>query len=298
MLFPKIDRRKMSLLIYGTISSIVLALYAAGFSLTYGISGLANFAHGALYILSGFIAWSLLNQVELPYFLSAILSVIITGLIGFGIYWGLLLRVRGIPLAELVVTFAAGVAILELLMWKGFYGIQYSLPLFVEGGIEIGGVAVDYQRLFIIGTGLALVVLLYLFVHHTKIGLAFRGMAQNERTALSVGIESDWIGSLSLAFGSALAGVAAVVILPMGLMESAIGYEVIIYALAVAIVGGLESTSGIIVASFILGFGQVGTAKFLSAKWMIIVPLVAIVFVLVIRPSGLFGKYKELEERI
>jgi branched-chain amino acid transport system permease protein len=288
----------MSLLIYGTISSVVLALYALGFSLTYGISGLANFAHGALYILSGFIAWSLLNQVELPYFLSAILSIIITGLIGFGIYWGLLLRVRGIPLAELVVTFAAGVAILELLMWKGFYGIQYSLPLFVEGGIEIGGVAVDYQRLFIIGTGLALVVLLYLFVHHTKIGLAFRGMAQNERTALSVGIESDWIGSLSLAFGSALAGVAAIVILPMGLMESAIGYEVIIYALAVAIVGGLESTSGIIVASFILGFGQVGTAKFLSAKWMIIVPLVAIVFVLVIRPSGLFGKYKELEERI
>jgi branched-chain amino acid transport system permease protein len=230
--------------------------------------------------------------------LSALLSIIISGLIGFGIYWGLLLRVRGIPLAELVVTFAAGVAILELLMWKGFYGIQYSLPLFLEGGVEIKGVAVDYQRLFVIGTGVVLVVLLWLFVHHTKIGLAFRGMAQNERTALSVGIESDWIGSLSLAFGSALAGVAAIVILPMGLMESAIGYEVLIYALAVAIVGGLESTSGVIVASFILGFGQVATAKFLSAKWMIIVPLVAIIFVLVIRPSGLFGKFKELEERI
>jgi branched-chain amino acid transport system permease protein len=288
----------MSLLIYGTISSIILALYALGFSLTYGISGLANFAHGALYILSGFIAWSFLNQVELPYFLSALLSIIISGLIGFGIYWGLLLRVRGIPLAELVVTFAAGVAILELLMWKGFYGIQYSLPLFMEGGVEIKGVAVDYQRLFVIGTGVVLVVLLWLFVHHTKIGLAFRGMAQNERTALSVGIESDWIGSLSLAFGSALAGISAIVILPMGIMEPAIGYEVLIYALAVAIVGGLESTSGIIVASFILGFGQVGTAKFLSAKWMIIVPLVAIIFVLVIRPSGLFGKFKELEERI
>ena len=149
----------MSLLIYGTISSIVLALYAAGFSLTYGISGLANFAHGALYILSGFIAWSFLNQVELPYYLSALLSIIISGLIGFGIYWGLLLRVRGIPLAELVVTFAAGVAILELLMWKGFYGIQYSLPLFLEGGVEIKGVAVDYQRLFVIGTGVVLVVL-------------------------------------------------------------------------------------------------------------------------------------------
>jgi branched-chain amino acid transport system permease protein len=288
----------MSTLIYGTITSIVLALYTIGFSLTYGISGLANFAHGAIYILSGFVAWSFLNQAGLPFFLSALLSILISGFIGFAIYWGLLLRIRGIALSELIVTFAAGVAILELLMWKGFYGIQYSLPLFLQGGVEIKGVAIDYQRLFVIATGLILVILLWIFVHHTKIGLAFRGIAQNERTALSLGIESDWIGALSLAFGSGLAAIAAMVILPMGIMESAIGYEVLIYALAVAIVGGLESTSGMIVASFILGFGQVVTAKYLGARWMIIVPLSAIIFVLVIRPSGLFGKYKELEERV
>ena len=288
----------MSTLIYGTITSIVLALYTIGFSLTYGISGLANFAHGAIYILSGFVAWSFLNQAGLPFFLSALLAILISGFIGFAIYWGLLLRIRGIALSELIVTFAAGVAILELLMWKGFYGIQYSLPLFLKGGVEIQGVAIDYQRLFVIATGLILVILLWLFVHHTKIGLAFRGIAQNERTALSLGIESDWIGALSLAFGSGLAAIAAMVILPMGIMESAIGYEVLIYALAVAIVGGLESTSGMIMASFILGFGQVVTAKYLGARWMIIVPLSAIIFVLVIRPSGLFGKYKELEERV
>lgn len=288
----------MSTLIYGTITSIVLALYTIGFSLTYGISGLANFAHGALYILSGFVAWSFINQANLPFFLSALLAILISGLIGFAFYWGLLLRVRGIALSELIVTFAAGIAILELLMWKGFYGIEYSLPLFLRGGIEIKGVAIDYQRLFVIGTGILLLILLWLFVHHTKIGLAFRGIAQNERTALSLGIESDWIGALSLALGSALAAVAAVVILPMGIMESAIGYEVLIYALAVAIVGGLESTSGMIGASFILGFGQVVTARYIGARWMIIVPLSAIILVLAIRPSGLFGKFKELEERV
>jgi branched-chain amino acid transport system permease protein len=288
----------MSTLIYGTITSIVLALYTIGFSLTYGISGLANFAHGAIYILSGFTAWSFLNQAGLPFFLSALLSIVISGLLGFALYWGVLLRIRGMALSELIVTFATGVAILELLMWKGFYGIQYSLPLFVKGGVEMRGVAVDYQRLFVIGTGVLLVILLWLFVHHTRIGLAFRGIAQNERTALSVGIESDWIGALSLAFGSALAAIAAMVILPMGIMESAIGYEVLIYALAVAIVGGLESTSGMIGASFILGFSQVVTAKYLGARWMIIVPLSAIILVLIIRPSGLFGKFKEIEERV
>jgi branched-chain amino acid transport system permease protein len=288
----------MALLIYGTINSVILALYAAGFSLCYGISGIANFAHGALYILSGFTAWNLLNAAGLPFYLAAFLSVIITALVGFTFYWVLLLRVRGIPLAELIVTFAAGVGVLELLMWKGFYGMRYSLPIFMRGGMDIGNVGVDYQRLFVLLTGIALMFLLWLFVHHTRIGLAFRAMAQNERTALSIGIESDWIGSLSLAFGSALAAVAAMVVLPLGMMESVIGLEVLIYALAVAIVGGLESTLGMIAGSFIIGFGQVAAARYIGAKWMIIVPLAAIVLVLVVKPSGLFGKYKELEERV
>jgi branched-chain amino acid transport system permease protein len=288
----------MSLLVYGLITSVILALYAMGFSLCYGISGIANFAHGALYILSGFTAWNLMNAAGLPFYLAAILSVVITAVLGFLFYWVLLLRVRGIPLAELIVTFAAGVGILELLTWKGFYGMRYSLPIFFRGGIEIGQVAVDYQRIVVLMTGLALVFLLWLFVHHTKIGLAFRAMAQNERTALSVGIESDWIGSLSLAFGSALAAVAAMVVLPLGMMESAIGLEVLIYALAVAIVGGLESTLGMIVGSFIIGFGQVAAARYIGAQWMIIVPLAAIVLVLVVKPSGIFGRYKELEERV
>ena len=288
----------MSLLIYGMINSVILALYAAGFSLCYGISGIANFAHGALYILSGFTAWHLMNAAGLPFYLAAPLSVLITALVGFVFYWVLLLRIRGIPLAELIVTFAAGVGVLELLMWKGFYGMRYSLPIFVRGGMDISRVGVDYQRLFVLLTGIILVFLLWLFVHHTRIGLAFRAMAQNERTALSVGIESDWIGSLSLAFGSALAAVAAMVVLPLGMMESAIGLEVLIYALAVAIVGGLESTLGMIAGSFIIGFGQVAAARYIGAKWMIIVPLAAIVLVLVFKPSGLFGKYKELEERV
>jgi branched-chain amino acid transport system permease protein len=288
----------LSLLIYGTIQSVILAFYALGFSLAYGISGVANFAHGGLFILSGFIAWSFMNYFHLPWFLSAAISVVLTGMIGFVLYWGLLLRIRGIPLAEVVVTFAAGIAILEFLAWKGLYGFYYNLPVFVKGGIEIGSVAVDYQRLIVLGTGAVLAAFLWVFVHHTKIGLAFRAIAQNERTALSLGIESDWIGALSLALGSALTAVSAIMILPMGVMEATVGYEVLIYAVAVAIVGGLESIPGMVVASFIIGFGQIAVARYVGSSWMVIVPLAAIAFILAIRPSGLLGKFKELEERV
>jgi branched-chain amino acid transport system permease protein len=288
----------MWLMVYGTVTSVTLALYAVGFSLTYGVSGLPNFAHGATYVLAGFLIWNLMNYLGLSFLAAAPLTVVACGLFGFALYWGLLLRVRGIPLSELIVTFAAGVAILELLTWMGFYGMRYSLPVLWEEGIEFSGVVLDGQRIVVLATGVVLVILLYLFVRHTRLGLAFRGLAQNERTALSVGIESDWIGSLSVALGSALAAVAAVVVLPLGMMEATIGYEVLIYALAVAIVGGLESTVGMVLASFLIGFGQATAARYIGPKWMIIVPLAAIVLVLVVRPSGLLGKFKELEERV
>jgi branched-chain amino acid transport system permease protein len=288
----------MTLLIYGLIQSVTLMLYGYGFSLVYGVSGIANFAHGGFYVLGGFITWSIMNLMGVPYLESAVLSVIIMAVLGFLFYWGILLRIRGIILSELVITYVAGIAILEVLNWKGLYGFYYNLPPFFEGEFMIGEESVDYQRLIVLASGAVLAALMWLFVHHTKIGLSFRGIAQEERTALSLGIESDWVGSLSLALGSALATVAAIMILPLGVLEANVGYEVLIYAVTVAIVGGLESTAGMALASFIIGFGQILVAEYVGSSWMVIVPLATIVVILAIRPSGLFGKFKELEERI
>jgi branched-chain amino acid transport system permease protein len=287
-----------AVLIYGIITSMILSLWTVGLSLTYGISGLANFAHGALYVSAGFISWSFIHYTGLPFALSAIISILLAGLLGFGVYWGLLLRLRGIIFAEVIVTFVAGVAILQFLLWKGLYGYEYALPVFVKGTVEILGIPVDYQRLFIVGFGVALIAFLWFFTHNTRIGLAFRGIAQNELTAISLGIDSDWIGSLSLAFGSALAAVSAAVVLPLGLIEPNIGSEVLIYAVCVAVVGGMESIPGMILASFIIGFGQVVTATYWTPRCMTVVPLAAITLILAIRPSGLLGRFKELEERV
>jgi branched-chain amino acid transport system permease protein len=286
------------ILIYGLVNSITLALIAIGFSLTFGISGVANFAYGGFYLLSGYLTWMLLNYLHMPLFLAVIITVGATGLIGFLTYWVILLRVRGIPLSEVIATFALGVGILELFRWAGFVTYEFTLPTFVKGGIEIAGVPLDYQRLFIIGIGLALVIFLYFFTHHTRIGLSFRGIAQNEHTAISLGIESDWTAALSLSLGSAMAALAAIVILPLGIISINVGYDVLLIAVAIGIVGGLESVPGIIVASLLLGYAQVITGLYLSPEWMMVVYLAAIVMVLAIKPSGLFGKFKQLEERV
>jgi branched-chain amino acid transport system permease protein len=285
-------------LVYGTINSAILALVALGFNLTFGISGVANFAYGALYIFSGFLTWILLNSLGLPYLISVPITIVCSGLVGLIMYYVVILRVKGLALSEVMATFGLGLAIMELFRYFNFVGFRYKLPVFYDASLELGPVFIDVQRLIIVGIAVALTLFLYLFTHHTRTGLAFRAIAQDERTALTFGIDSDRIGALSMAFGAALAAIAAIVILPLGTIAVEGGYEVLINALAVCIVGGLGSTVGILVASVLIGFAQTFTANYLGPHWMFLVSLIAIALVLVVKPSGIFGQQKELEERI
>lgn len=285
-------------LIYGFINSCILALLAIGFNLTFGISGVANFAYGAIYIFSGFLTWIILNSIGLPYLLCVVISIVCAALMGLLVYYIVILRVKGLALSEVMATFGLGLAIMELFRYFDFVGFKYTLPVFVDGSIGFGEVYVDYQRLFIALIAVVLTLFLYLFTRHSKTGLAFRAIAQDERTALTFGIDSDRIGALSMAFGAALAAIAAIVILPLGTIAVEGGYEVLINALAVCIVGGLGSTVGILVASVLIGYAQTFTANYLEPHWMMLVSLIAIAVVLTIKPSGLFSRQKELEERI
>jgi branched-chain amino acid transport system permease protein len=288
----------MDVLVYGFINSVVLFLMAAGFSIVYGISRLPNFAHGALYILTGFATWTFLKKLGLNYPGAIALAIIITALLGAAIYKFFLVRIRGMEASEIIGSFAVGLAIMESLRWRGFIGHGFAVPVFIDGSISIGGVIVDFQRVIIVGAGLAVMVFLWLFTHYTKVGLALRGIAQDERAAMMLGIDSDWTAVISLALGSALAGLAAVIILPMGNINVETGYNVLIFAVAVCIVGGLGSWTGTLIASFLLGYAQTLTVAYIAFHYQMVVAMAAILFTLILKPSGLLGKQKELEERV
>jgi branched-chain amino acid transport system permease protein len=284
--------------VYAVINSVILALMAIGFNLTFGISGVANFAYGALYIFSAYTTWMGLNLVGLPYPVAAALSILLTMMAGAVMYRFVLLRVRGQALSEVIATFGIGLAILEIFRYLGFVGFEYTLPVFIDDSIIIAGVYIDMQRLLIVIIGTAVIFFLWWFTHHTRLGLAFRGIAQDERTALTLGIDSDRIALLSVAMGAGLAAFAATVIIPLGSIAPAEGYDVLIKALAVCIIGGLGSTGGVLAASFLIGFAERFTDTYVSSHWTMIVSLAAILVVLAVKPSGLFGEQKELEERI
>jgi branched-chain amino acid transport system permease protein len=156
----------------------------------------------------------------------------------------------------------------------------------------------DWQRLFILGLGSLVLLAIYLFTHYSKAGLKLRAIAQDEQAAMMLGINSDRAAMMSLALGSALAGTAAILILPLGNLAVEQGYHVLIRALAVCIVGGLGSWAGTIIASLVLGYSVILSTKLFGGVWESVVLVGTIIVILLLKPSGLMGKQKELEERV
>ena len=288
----------MEILIYGLINSMLLVLMAVGFALAYSVSRVPNFMHGALYVLTGYLAWLFLNRLTLSYIPSVLLSIAAVTVIGWVVYRVAVIRVRGMPVSEIIVTFALSMAVLEFVRWLGLRGATFVLPVFYSKTVTLAGVPIDFQRIAAVMVALAIVLVLWLFTHYTKIGLGLRGIAQNERAALMLGIDSDRAATLALSLGSALAAVAAITIIPMGNINVATGYDVLVFAIAVCVCGGLGSWTGTILAAFIIGFAQTAVVYLVAPHLSIVVALAAIVLILIFRPSGLFGRQKELEERV
>lgn len=288
----------LSVLVYSLVQAAVLLLVSLGFSVTFGLSGIPNFAHGATYILSGFLCWYLLRWLTWPHLLAAAGAVAGAAVVGVLLYWLVIRPVRRLVLAEVIATFAAGVALLELFRWMGLVTYEFNLPPVVGGSVSLGELSVEAHRLAVVLAAAALGLLLWWFGRATRTGLALRAMAQEEYTALSLGIREDAMATVSVALGSALAAVAAVLVLPLGLISINLGYDAMLVALAVTVVGGTERTAGLVLAALLLGTATVVASVTLGPHWSEVIYLAAIVAVLAVRPSGILGRLKELEERV
>jgi len=288
----------LSVLLHGLVQAAVLLLVALGFSVTFGLSGIPNFAHGGVYILSGFVSWYLLQKLAWPHLLAAAGGVAVAAVVGVLLYWLVIRPVRRLVLAEVIATFAAGVAMLELFRWMGLVTYEFNLPAVVAGSVTLGELVVDAHRLAVVAAAAGLGLLLWWFGRATRTGLALRAMAQEEYTALSLGIREDFMATVSVALGSALAAVAAVLVLPLGLISINLGYDAMLVALALTVVGGTERTAGLVLAALLLGMATVAASVILHPHWSEVIYLAAIVVVLAVRPSGILGRLKELEERV
>lgn len=280
----------LQFLINGAFISSVYALMAMGLTLIFGVLQIADFAQGALYMLGAYVSFYLTNRGGLSYFLSlpaAMLSIAGIAVLNNLAVYRPLRRTGG------ATTFVAALGILLILqntaLWA--FGADYRLirSPFGDGKVTVLGAVVTHQQLFIVAVTAALVLIVWLFLHRTKVGKGLRAMSQNRDAAALMGIHPDRIALVTFAIAGALAGAAGALVSPTRAFDPHIGSLAILKSFAIVIFGGMGSLSGALLGSFVVGLAETMTAAYLAAEYSDLIAFVLMVLVLFVRPQGLRG---------
>jgi branched-chain amino acid transport system permease protein len=296
-------RELVQTVVYGLTIGSVYALVACGYSLIFSTTRIVNFAQGPLVVVGGYLAWWLYSDVaegDVSLLLVTLAAVILTA--GVGVLVDL---IAVAPLGRfdpttniswLVTTFAAGIVAQELVA-KTISDTGQTLPPLVESifgwrGSVVADVAIQPADVVLVGTTLAAVGGLALLQARTRIGSAFRAVAQDRQASSLMGINPRTIVMLSFALAGALAGLSAVLIAPRLGVRFNIALNLGVLGFVAAVLGGLGSIKGAVIGGYAVGFvdGLVGSLTSNAAAWQPIVVFAVFVIVLALRPTGLLGR--------
>jgi branched-chain amino acid transport system permease protein len=284
----------MSDLILQTIVNAVYAasymsLIAVGLVLIFGVMGVINFAHGELYMAGAYVVVALYAESGMPFLVAVVLGLVFVGLLGLLMEISLFRPLRDNPLGGLIASIGF-LLILQTTAVLGFGVRMAHIPPPTQEKIELlNGVVLTHQRLLVIIASVALLSLLYLFLHRTKYGWAMRACAQDREAAALQGISLSQVSRLAMFIGAGLAGVAGALTAPLVSPTPYMGHSVIVTAFIIIIVGGIGQLEGAIVAAILYAFVHTFVTTFFDGVIADITGLLLMLMVLVIKPTGLFG---------
>ena len=282
------------IIIFGTVHGAVVSLLAIGLSLVYGVGGVMNLAHGAFYLVSGYIFYWVVVYANLG-LLWGIIIVLITALIIGAVSYLLCIKpLLKSPIGVLMITFAIAFFFQALILVIIGIGSPLLMDPLIEGSITIFGVTFGAQNILIIILSLTIVVLVTLFISKTKLGKSIRAVAQDREAATIMGINADRILMYVVMISALLAGFAAILNVPREYISPYVGWSILIESFAVVILGGMGSLPGSVVGSFILGYATSICNYVIDPSFAPLIPGIIIIIVLVVRPQGIFGK-KEID---
>lgn len=287
-----------SIVINGLLSGGIFAILAVGFSLVFGVAKILNLAHSAFYMVSAFIIFIITQILGLPLFLSTLIAILITGIMGMFCYHLLFDRIKERETAVMIISIALAILFQEIFLLI-FGGHPQRVPPFVSGFVEIFDVRVSYQQVIAIGTAALVLLAIRLFLLMTKLGIAVRAVAQDREIANVAGIDVNRIFMITMGLSAALAGVAGSVVGNIYMVNPFMWVQPLVIILAAVVLGGMGSIKGSAIAALILGFTET-LVTFLAPGGSFLkgaVSLSIMVIVLLIRPEGLFGVVFE-EERL
>ena len=278
-------------LLLGLVNGAFYALLSLGLAVIFGLLGIVNFAHGALYMLGAFAAWIMLNKFGINYWFALVLAPLSVGLLGIVIERLFLKRLYKLdPLYGLLLTF--GLALIFEGIFRELYGVSgqnYEVPQLLSGATNLGFMVLPNYRAWVVVASLAVCLGTWYLIERTRLGAYLRAGTENASLVQAFGINVPLMVTLTYGAGAALAGLAGVLAAPIIQVNPLMGSNLIIVVFAVVVIGGMGSIMGSILTGLGLGIVE-GLTRVFYPEASSIVVFVVMVIVLMIRPAGLFGK--------
>jgi branched-chain amino acid transport system permease protein len=280
-----------SILFHGLAYAMVLYIVSVGLSVTMGLMGFVNLAHGVFAMAGGYVTVTLMNGYSAPFGLALLTAFIIMALISVVLERTLYARLYGAGELDQVL-FTIGLIFMSVAVVRYLWGPlpqPVHLPAMLSGQVDLGFRSFPTYRAFLILVGFVLIALLFLLVERTTFGAQLRAAVDNRRMAESIGIDTRRLFSCAFALGSGLAALGGGLGADILAIYPGYATEYLVYFLMVVAIGGLGSLRGPFVAALLLGISDTA-CKYLVPQLGAFFVFAAMIALLLWRPNGLFGR--------
>ncbi len=280
-------------LMLGLVNGSFYAMLSLGLAVIFGLLGIVNFAHGALYMIGAYVAWASLEYLGLNYWAALVLAPLVVGALGALLERTLLKPLYRIdPIYGLLLTF--GLALIAEGVFRDQFGVsgqQYPVPDALQGATNLGFMVLPNYRAWVVLASLTICLSTWFLIEKTRLGATLRAGTENPALVQAFGINVPLMVTLTYAGGAALAALAGVLAAPVIQITPLMGSNLIIVVFAVVVIGGMGSILGSVLTGVFLGLVE-GLTKVFYPEASNLVVFVIMAIVLMLRPAGLFGKEK------
>lgn len=277
--------------VYGLLQGGLLALVAMGFSLVWGVMNVVNLAHGAFVVLGAYLAWELNSRTGVDPFVGMLLSAAVMFVVGYLLQRLLVNLVVNAPIfVTLLLTFG-----IDLLLVQGMnivFSADYrSIPTkYASHSLAVGDVRIPYGRMLAFGVAIVVTFLLVALVTRTRTGLSITATGMDRGAARLMGIRARHVYGLTFGIAAGLAGLAGAMVGTVGTFQPADAGKYTLLAFVIAVLGGLGNMYGALAGGLLIGLVEAWGGQFMPGTWVNAIAFLALVLVLIFRPSGLVGK--------
>ncbi|MGQ4554305.1 ABC transporter permease subunit [Halobellus sp. GM3] len=278
----------LTIVVQAAMISALYALVAIGFTLIFGVGGVLNLAHGATLTIGAFSAYYAVNALGLGLLGAVATAAVVPALFGAGLYFVLIRKFRDDPIIVMILTLVVTVAVESLfLVVEGTSA--YTLPQLLSGNTTVAGASVSYNLVAIFALSWVIIGAVFYWVNRTDTGRAILATSMDGKGAFLVGIDTGRVNLLMWVVASVLAGLAGYFLGSHLTIGWSMGRTPFILSFAIVILGGLGSVKGSVVGAYVIGTIEVLTTNVLNPQLQGLAPLVVVIIVLLVRPSGLYG---------